>query len=114
MENKDLKTGMVIEKYSGTLWMIFKDVPNMSDFMLHRDCGWKDLSSLDFNEVRAVWYPTTRPLYRDFFQPSTFDRKTEDMCILLWQCKPHTIQIDGKEIELSEERYQNIKKHFKE
>ena len=35
-------------------------------------------------------------------------------CEVLNMNEPHTIQIDGKEIELSEESYQNIKKHFKE
>ena len=33
-------------------------------------------------------------------------------CEVLNMEEPHTIQIDGKEIELSEESYQNIKKHF--
>ena len=105
MKKEDLKTGMIIKKDTG-YFMVFKDTQHR-DFYVGKTGEWDNISNFCWGDVEAVYYLAYPYQTPDFFQQNIKEVSLK----LLWQRK-RTIQIDGKEIELSEESYQNIKKHF--
>ena len=106
MELKDLKTGMHIEYRNGEKGILLKDT-EYGDVVVFPKGGYNKFVLSIPEDYDWDIVCISQPLHECEYL--SFDKKGR----IVWQRNDHTIQIDGKEIVISEESYNNLKKHFK-
>ena len=114
MENKDLKTGWILEHKDGTLGIVLLDTPS-GDKVVGET--WYPIDSYDniFDDV-VMHNPITK-VYAPRCNASYFSggKLNKNNGTLIWQrtTKREIYHpLTGNKIEISEESYQNIKKDF--
>ena len=105
MELKDLKTGVHIEYRNGQKGILLKDTEYGNIIAIGNGFMRFELEGIEYDwDIIRISQPSFECNYLDF------DKKGKTV----WRRSEHTIQIDGKEIKLSKESYNNLKKHFEQ